>query len=140
MRAALLHRRSYQLGWSRVRCNACAVHQIDAAARCMLQAQRAHAQTEEQFRALYRGKYAPLKEAHARCADDAERLRRGRAAAAEEAEQWRAQVRRRQKCVCRTFDWISPQKWLARAMVPTCKLSTGWVRGWGGTYISVAAA
>jgi hypothetical protein len=57
------------------------------------QAQAAHAATEEQFRALYRGKYAPLKEAHARCAGDLERLRRGRMAASEEAEHWKAQAR-----------------------------------------------
>lgn len=59
----------------------------------ILQLRRAHGETEAQFKALYRGKYAPLKEAHGRCADEAARLRAGRAAAADEAEKWRAQVR-----------------------------------------------
>ena len=65
----------------------------DDGLRLAPQLRQAHKETEAQFRSLYRTKYAPLKEEHARCAGEADRLRRARVVAAEEAERWRAQVR-----------------------------------------------
>ena len=51
-----------------------------------------HAQTEGQFKTLYRSKYLPLKEEVQECRQDIARLKAGRAADAEACEKWRAQV------------------------------------------------
>ena len=52
-----------------------------------------HANTEQQFKTLYRSKYLPLKEEVQECRQDIARLKACRAADAEACEKWRAQVR-----------------------------------------------
>ncbi len=51
-----------------------------------------HANTEQQFKTLYRSKYLPLKEEVQECRQDIARLKACRAADAESCEKWRAQV------------------------------------------------
>ena len=56
------------------------------------------ANTEQQFKTLYRSKYLPLKEEVQECRQDIARLKACRAADAEACEKWRAQVRPPARC------------------------------------------
>ncbi len=57
-----------------------------------LQVREEHAQTEQQFKTLYRSKYLPLKEEVQDCRQDIARLKACRTADAEACEKWRSQV------------------------------------------------
>ena len=58
-----------------------------------IQVREDHANTEQQFKTLYRSKYLPLKEEVQECRQDIARLKACRAADAEACVMWRAQVR-----------------------------------------------